>query len=195
MRVTGGELGGRTLRVPARGVRPTADRVRESMFMMLSPELAGARVLDLYAGTGALGIEALSRGAKSCLFVESDRQAVAILGENLARLGLGGRAEIAGTTVERWLESADRRLMFELVLMDPPYQAPGILAVLAAIERSGRVVPGGRLVIEHDRRVELEAAGFELLDRRRYGDTVVSFLTPVAPPAAAAPLPGPRSAC
>jgi len=194
MRVTGGELRGRTLRVPARGVRPTADRVRESVFMILTPDIAGARVLDLYAGSGALGIEALSRGAERCLFVESDRQVVGTLGENLARLGLGARTEIAWTPVERWLERADRRLTFELVLMDPPYQAPGITAVLAAIGRSRRVAPGGRLVIEHDRRVELEAAGFELVDQRRFGDTVVSFLTPVPPPPPA-PLPGPRPAC
>ena len=180
MRVTGGELGGRTLRVPARGVRPTADRVRESVFMILSPELVGARVLDLYAGTGALGIEALSRGAKSCLFVESDRQVVTTLSGTLARLGLGARSAIACAQVERWIESADRRLSFDLVLLDPPYRAPSIAGILAAIARTGRVAPGGRLVIEHDRRVELEAAAFELSDRRRYGDTLVSFLTPSA---------------
>jgi 16S rRNA (guanine966-N2)-methyltransferase len=196
MRVTGGELGGRMLRVPARGVRPTADRVRESVFMILSPRLPGASILDLYAGSGALGIEALSRGAERCLFVESDRQAVAVLGQNLARLGLGGRSAIAQAPVERWLERADRRLRFDLVLMDPPYRAPGIAAVLRALVAGGRLAAGGRLVFEHDRRLTIPAAEdmdpwFRVEDERRYGDTIVSFL---ALESAVPPLPGPGPA-
>ena len=194
--MTGGELGGRLLRVPARGVRPTADPVRESVFMILSPRLPEASVLDLYAGSGALGIEALSRGAERCLFVESDRQAVAVLSQNLARLGLAARSTIAQAPVERWLERADRRLRFDLVLMDPPYRAPGIAAVLRALAAGRRLAAGGLLVFEHDRRLRIpEAEGadpwFRIEDERRYGDTIVSFLTlPSAPP----PLPGPRPA-
>jgi 16S rRNA (guanine966-N2)-methyltransferase len=179
MRVTGGELVGRTLAVPAASVRPTADRVRESLFMILSPELPGCEVLDLYAGSGALGIEALSRGAKHCLFVEADRRVAKVIGENLDRLGLGSRAAVAVAPVERWLERADGRT-FDLILMDPPYRAPGIAAVLAVIARTARIRLGGLLVLEHDRRLEVPTAGYELRDRRRYGDTMVSFLTPAA---------------
>jgi 16S rRNA (guanine(966)-N(2))-methyltransferase RsmD len=164
--------------------------------MILSPRLPGASILDLYAGSGALGIEALSRGAERCLFVESDRQAVAVLGQNLARLGLGGRSAIAQAPVERWLERADRRLRFDLVLMDPPYRAPGIAAVLRALVAGGRLAAGGRLVFEHDRRLTIPAAEdmdpwFRVEDERRYGDTIVSFL---ALESAVPPLPGPGPA-
>ncbi len=186
MRVTGGELAGRRLKVPARDVRPTADRVRESVFMVLTPRLPGARVLDLYAGSGALGIEALSRGAEHCLFVEGQRAAAQVLEANLEALGLIARSAIAVAPVERWLARPPAgRSAFDLVLVDPPYDAPAIGDVLGAIAAQGLIAPGGVLVWEHDRRAPPPPAAYVRLDERRYGDTAVTLLAPdVALPAA-----------
>jgi 16S rRNA (guanine(966)-N(2))-methyltransferase RsmD len=202
MRVTGGEIVGRRLKAPARGVRPTADRVRESVFMILTSRLPGARVLDLYAGSGALGIEALSRGAMHCLFVEEWPEAARVLQANLETLALADRATVAIAPVERWLaRAASGHRPFDLVLVDPPYDAPGIGDVLGAIAKQGLIAPGGVLVWEHDRRAPPPPAGFNAIDERRYGDTVVTFLAPdsgvtrdpalpAAPPAVSSLCPG-----
>lgn len=196
MRVTGGELAGRRLKAPARGVRPTADRVRESVFMILTSRLPGARVLDLYAGSGALGMEALSRGAEHCLFVEERPEAARILQANLDALALTGRATVAILPVERWLARAGSgHRPFDLVLVDPPYDAPGIGDVLAAIAQQGLIAPGGVLVWEHDRRSPPAPAGFDPIDERRYGDTAVTFLAPDSGVARDPALPAAPPAC
>ncbi len=177
MRVTGGELRGRRLRVPAGDVRPTADRVRESLFMILSPRLPGARVLDLFAGSGALGIEALSRGAARCVFIEASARVAAVLGANLESLGLGARSAVGVGPAGRWIPGLARRgEAFDLVLADPPYRAEGVASLLAELVRRDLLAAGGLVAWEHDRRAGERPAELETVDERRYGDTVVTLL-------------------
>jgi pantetheine-phosphate adenylyltransferase/16S rRNA (guanine(966)-N(2))-methyltransferase RsmD len=178
MRVTGGGMRGRRLRVPAQGVRPTADRVREALFARLG-DLSGARVLDLYAGSGALGIEALSRGAARAVFVERAAGALAVLRGNLASLGIEDRTEVFRgdvATVVRRLGRLERR--FELVFLDPPYaDAAQPERALRALVDSGILAAQATVVVETTRERRLpEVEGLAPLDERRYGDTVIHRL-------------------
>jgi 16S rRNA (guanine966-N2)-methyltransferase len=170
VRVIAGEFGGRPLRAP-RGTRtrPTSDRVREALFSMLG-KVDGARVLDLYAGSGALGIEAMSRGAGSAVFVERDPRAAAAVERNLASLGLEER--VVRQDALRFLGRAEGT--YDLVFCDPPYDSPSRLA-LALAERLHAVTPqGARIVTESDKRRPLELP-FPLLVERSYGDTRIAI--------------------
>jgi len=173
VRVIAGEFGGRTLQAPRGAVtRPTGDRVREALFSMLGD--CDGDVLDLFAGSGALGIEALSRGARRALFVERDDRAADVIVANLSALGLGpDRAVLARQDVVAALRAArSRRATYDLLFIDPPYrdaqrwsaQLPALIEPLLA--------PGARLVAESDRRLPLALPGEELR-RRRYGDTLI----------------------
>ena len=151
MRVIAGKFKGRTLKSPSwEGLRPTSDRLRETLFNILAPRMEGARVLDGYAGTGAIGIEALSRGAVSVTFIESDRRAQALVTENLSRCGISGGYAIIRASVVRALATlktgSDR---FDLIVFDPPYDAVADDEVAAAGEL---LASGGLLVLEHARR-------------------------------------------
>jgi 16S rRNA (guanine966-N2)-methyltransferase len=174
MRVTGGALRGRRLRAPRAGVRPTADRVREATFMRLGP-LDGSRVLDLYAGSGALGIEALSRGAAHVVFVERSHAALVALRANLEELDLGERATVVrGDAVKTVGRLGARGERFHLVLLDPPY-AEGASAALRALAEAGVLAPGARVVSESAKREPVyPVAGLALLDERCYGDTRIT---------------------
>jgi 16S rRNA (guanine966-N2)-methyltransferase len=176
MRVTGGALAGRVLRAPRTGARPTADRVREALFARLDP--SDAAVLDLYAGSGALGIEALSRGAAHCTFVERAARCAAVLGENLAALALAERAELVeGDAVRALHRLAARDRRFDLVLLDPPYASEEAGRALAALAGSELLPEGAMVVIETSRRSPpAPVAGLAALDARRYGDTLVTRL-------------------
>ncbi len=178
MRVIAGSLGGRQLQAPrGRVTRPTSDRVREALFSALG-ELQQERVLDLFAGSGALGIEALSRGAASAVFVERDAAASRVLRANLAALGIAApRAEVRRGDALRLLQSArTRKETYDLIFIDPPYsqahdwgrELPAILPALLA--------PAARIVVESDRRAPLELP-FEIARRRRYGDTSITIHT------------------
>ena len=178
MRLTGGADRGRKLRAPrGSGTRPTASRVREAIFNILGP-VPDAPVLDLYAGTGALGLEALSRGASRVVFVERDARALAALGRNIRELGLGARAVVMGGKVSQSLArlatGADR---FAWVFIDPPYASEEAQRTLDTLAGAGVLAPGAIIVVEHDkRRMPPESAGgLYLSDRRFYGDTGVSF--------------------
>jgi 16S rRNA (guanine966-N2)-methyltransferase len=176
--VTGGIFGGRTLVAPAgRGVRPTTDRVREALFARLG-SLDGARVLDLYAGTGALGIEALSRGAASAVFVERARTSLTALERNLRTLDLLGASRILRQDVAAGIATLGREaLRFDLVLLDPPYETDEAERALLALVAAGVLAPGAVLVVERSQRHDLPPiTGLVLLDERRYGDTVVARL-------------------
>lgn len=169
MRVIAGRAKGRRLKSPpGPGVRPMTDRVREAVFSSLAAEVPGARVLDLYAGTGSLGLEALSRGAASAVFVERDRSVLETLRSNIDRVGLGGRA--SGSAAERFLAGASPRDAYDLVFFDPPYRLPDEEAA-GALAAAGRLLaPGGALVVH--RRAGgsvLQAAGLTLEDDRTYG--------------------------
>lgn len=178
MRVIAGRLKGRRLASPSwPGLRPTSDRLREALFNVLAPRMAGARVLDLYAGTGALGIEAHSRGASLVVFVEQDRRAQQLIADNLAHCGVVDgcviiRATAAGG-LHTWLGRADFT-PFDVVLLDPPYDlSPD--AALAGVEAV--VGAHGVVVFEHARRVPSpERAGALVRTRElRSGDSTLSF--------------------
>ncbi len=174
MRIVGGDLRGRTLRpVPGRTTRPTADRVRQSLFDLLGQRCDGLRVLDLYAGTGALALEALSRGAAHATLVEKDPKAAAVIRRNVDELGCAERTAILREEVARALPRL--RGPFDLVFSDPPYLLRAAQETLDALARLGLVSPQGRVVLERDRREGRPAppAQFEVLDERRYGDTLV----------------------
>ncbi|MCL4811386.1 MAG: 16S rRNA (guanine(966)-N(2))-methyltransferase RsmD [Vicinamibacteraceae bacterium] len=175
LRVVAGRFKGRRLATPRwAGLRPTSDRLRETLFNILAPRIGGARVLDGFAGTGALGIEALSRGAAHVTFAESDRRAVALTTGNLARCGATDGYTICairiGSSVAPWAEAS-----FDLVLLDPPYEDPDIDAYLALAARW--LAPGGLVVLEHAARraVPARAGGLERRRSVRAGDSALAF--------------------
>ena len=175
MRVSGGELRGRTLRAPrGRATRPTSERARQGLFDWLGPRIAGARVLDLFAGSGALGIEALSRGAACAVFVERDREALRSLRRNVADLGVAAHARVLGVRVERALVLLRREgACFDLLLADPPYGGPDGPWLAQAGELVDILAPGGVLVIERGGREAAGKAGsgLALRESREYGET------------------------
>lgn len=181
IRVTGGQLRGRRLRAPRQGVRPTSDRVREAVFARLG-DLSGMRVLDLYAGTGVLGAEAVSRGAEELVSVERAPRTVALLERNLADLGLAELSRVVTDDAPR----AVRRLgqggaRFDLVLLDPPYGSDEPRRALEALVEAGVLAPGARVVIEHGRRHDVPAVrGLVVVDERSYGETAVTRLAAAA---------------
>jgi 16S rRNA (guanine966-N2)-methyltransferase len=173
MRITGGECGGRRLKVPAGDkVRPTQDRVRSALFSMLADFVPGARVLDLFAGSGAVGFEAISRGAREAVWVEKDLRTVQILKDNLHALQLSGI--VVTDDVMRWLRQVVAS-PFDLVFADPPYEwakEHGFGALAGLLRDRGLLRPGGVLVTEQP--ADLPAAelpGLELLRDREYGQT------------------------
>ncbi|MFD2421265.1 16S rRNA (guanine(966)-N(2))-methyltransferase RsmD [Amycolatopsis pigmentata] len=176
-RIVAGTAKGRRLKVPSRGTRPTSERVREAVFNALESrgELRDARVLDLYAGSGALGLEALSRGASEALFIENDRKAVEILRANVAEIGLGGW--IRSGTVEVVLAQEVPAAPFDVVFADPPYVFDNsrIAGMLTALAEGSWIVEDGLVVLERARRAgEPEyPPGFEHLREMRHGDTAV----------------------
>jgi 16S rRNA (guanine966-N2)-methyltransferase len=178
VRVVAGRLGGRRIAVPAGSVtRPTSDRVRESLFAMLGP-LDGERVLDLYAGSGALSIEALSRGAASAVLVERDHRALAVIRQNLAGLEIGpDEATVVDSSAATALRTArERGDAYDLVFLDPPYRdAPGLGAELADA-LAPLLAPAARVVTESDRRTPLDLA-LPTSHDRRYGDTLIRIHT------------------
>ena len=180
MRVIGGAHRGRRLRAP-RGLRtrPTADRVREALFDILGPAVRGLRVLDLFAGTGAVGVEALSRGAARVVFVERDRDAVRALQANLAALGLSrDRARILAADAVAALARLGRsEPPFDLVFLDPPYAGDLAARTLATLAGSPLLRPGARVVVQHFAKTELRAVpGLERHgEARRFGETALTF--------------------
>jgi 16S rRNA (guanine966-N2)-methyltransferase len=177
MRVIAGKAKGLRLKRPAvRDLRPTSDLVRGAIFdILMSLGADISRVLDLYAGSGALGIEALSRGADWCDFVEQNRAACAIIRENLALADFQERARVHCLPVEKALDRLEGP--YDLVLMDPPYEEEGAAAVVARLAGSSLVGPESTLVLEHPwRRLSADQWGrFTLVSRKRHGDTGVSI--------------------
>jgi 16S rRNA (guanine966-N2)-methyltransferase len=188
-RIVAGTAGGRTLRVPRSGTRPTSERVREALFSRLEhlDAVDDARVLDLYAGSGALGLEAASRGARDVVLVEASREAAEVCRANARTLGLAGRVRVAAERVERWLAHGEEG--FDLVLADPPYDVrdDDLAGVLAGV--AGVVAPHAVVVVERSTRSPEPAwpqavegrPGLVRTDERRYGETRVWFAEPVAP--------------
>jgi 16S rRNA (guanine966-N2)-methyltransferase len=187
MRVTGGTFRGRQLAGPQDlSVRPTSDRIRQAIFNMLRHKdfgigftLEEARVLDLFAGTGALGIEAISQGARWCLLVDDSADSRALQRDNIEALGLTGATRI-------WRRDATdlgpigpaAGGPFDLVFLDPPYRKEMLPKALASLKAGNWLADKALLVAESDAAEPLEAPGYELLDERDYGETRVRFLTP-----------------
>src|SRR6516225_7318658 len=181
MRVVGGRLKGRNLASPSgREIRPTADRLRESVFNILvhayDNPIADARVLDLFAGTGALGIEAVSRGDKFALFVDNGAEARALMRNNVEALGLGGVTKVYRRAATH-LGPAHPVEPFSLVFLDPPYAKGLAEKALVSLRDGGWLTPGALLVVEEAKAAAFKApAGFEELERRAYDDTEFVFL-------------------
>jgi 16S rRNA (guanine966-N2)-methyltransferase len=181
VRIVGGRLRGRTIAAPAsQAIRPTADRLRETLFNVLmhgyAGTLEGARVLDLFAGTGALGIEAISRGAAYTLFVDDGAEARALLRENVEALGLGGVTRIFRRDATK-LGPAHPLEPFSLAFLDPPYGKRLAEQALVAARDGGWLTPAALLVIEESIAAKFAAPeGFAELERRPHGDSDVIFL-------------------
>jgi 16S rRNA (guanine966-N2)-methyltransferase len=175
MRVIAGTARGRPLVAPrGTATRPIADRVKETLFAILADRVLDARVLDLYAGSGAVGIEALSRGAAHCDFVEHDRRALAAIRENLERAEVGDRASVHAADVPRFL-AASAGASFGLAFLDPPYLEHAILAPLERL--AGHLAPGATVVVKHHWRTPIpEPLGLTRWRERRFGETTLTFL-------------------
>ncbi len=180
MRIIAGMAKGRRL-VTSKGqsLRPTSDRVKESIFNILGDKVEGRVVLDLFAGTGNLGIEALSRGARRAVFVEKGRRALQLIQKNLLQCGMTGQSEVVPKDVLRSIGIFGRRgESFDLILIDPPYEKGLIERTLTRLRSESIYHEDSILVIQHDRREPLPdpLEGWELVRQRKMGDTVVSFL-------------------
>lgn len=178
MRIIGGRLKGRRLTGVKGQIRPTADRVREAIFNILAPDVDDSLVLDIFAGTGALGIEALSRGAREAVFVEKHLSALQVLRRNLAQCGLNEVSRVLPLGAEKAVPKlAAAGEHFSLIFLDPPYGHGLAAANLLLLSKTNLLAPGGQIVVEHSRLEELADAYQQLKrhDQRRYGATLVSF--------------------
>jgi 16S rRNA (guanine966-N2)-methyltransferase len=192
MRIVAGRLKGRTLVAPGDArLRPTSDKVRQALFNILEHApfasgftLEGARVIDLFAGTGALGLEALSRGAKFCLFVEEAAASRAIIRENVEALGLTGASKIWRRDAGK-LGPLDTLAPFDLAFLDPPYRKGLIAPALEGLSAGGWLNPNALVIAEAAEDETIPTVlGYELLDNRTYGDTRIAFLRLLTAPAA-----------
>ena len=179
LRIIGGEWRGRRIRFPGTGgIRPTPDRVRETLFNWLAAVVPGSRCLDLFAGSGNVSIEALSRGAAKAVLIDESPRAAAVIRDNLSRLGLSGRAEVWTAPVLRSLRKlAKLAETFDLVFLDPPYDREWVGMSLKQISQCNLLNQTGTVVAEHSVReaVKTRYGQLALNDQRRYGDTLLSF--------------------
>lgn len=181
VRIIGGRLKGRKLIRPnGLAIRPTADRTREAIFNILGPTVIGAKVLDLFAGTGAFGIEAISRGAHAAVFVENDDNALSIIARNLQVFKLGEKSKVFKLDVLKNLDyiSLDDT-KFGIIFLDPPYGKGMVSVVLNAINDSIEVAQDTVVIVEHALTEPISTGNdtFQLYDQRRYGNSLVSFLS------------------
>ena len=194
MRIVGGTLGGRRLRAPkGTNTRPTSERTREGLASALASRgvIEGARVLDLYAGSGALGFEMLSRGAQSAVFVERDAQAARLLSASIAELGLSGRCEVVcdDVTRSRAQRSVLARGPFSLLLADPPYRdVQAAVTAIHTLAENGALAPDACLLLEHGAKgPPVLPQHFAVVSTYRYGDTAVILFAYNAPAQGAEP--------
>ena len=196
MRIITGTAGGIPIAVPRTVLRPTADRVREAVFSILGPRVEGAAVLDLFAGSGSYGLECLSRGATSALFVDQERQSAQVIAQTLAKARLNG-GKVTTANVESWLRRAEG-LRFDLIFADPPYAKQrgdkdwnSLLLTSPALPRL--LAPGGLFLLEsYSRKAPALPPGsaWHVLDERKYGDCMILFLECPSPPSEPAPAAG-----
>ncbi|WP_127531846.1 16S rRNA (guanine(966)-N(2))-methyltransferase RsmD [Paenibacillus kobensis] len=181
MRVIAGSAKGRPLKaVPGMNTRPTTDKVKEAIFSMIGPYFDGGLVLDLFAGTGGLGIEALSRGADKAIFVDKEKQSVDVVRHNTAAAGVSGRSEIYRNDAERAVKAlAKREESFRLVFLDPPYRMTNMDELLGELAANGLLEQEATIVVEHDAAhvYPEQFGGFEQRRSVKYGDTAVTIYT------------------
>lgn len=180
VRIIGGIAKGRRLALPKKGeIRPTSDFVREALFNILGPQ-DGNSWLDIYAGTGAVALEALSRGAASAVFIESSRSCCEALRTNIEKCGFSQKAEVLEMTAEQGIKLlSGRGQKFDVIFADPPYSKGLAGTMPGIIEKSGISAPGGMLVIQHSLRegLEIDSGTWNVSDSRKYGDTEITTLT------------------
>jgi 16S rRNA (guanine(966)-N(2))-methyltransferase RsmD len=179
MRVIGGKVKGHRFKVPkGRAVRPTAARVKEALFNILPHDLSGLKILDLFAGSGNLSVEALSRGAAEAVLVDRSPKLARTIRENLRTLGFAARTQVwTASALQAIRRLAHRRYTFDLVFVDPPYEKGWTGKIVAALGREGLLRQSGMVIAEHSIREEVQESygSLVLQDRRRYGSTVLSF--------------------
>ena len=173
IRIISGQFGGRKIEAPDNSrTHPMGERVRNALFNSISNEISGARVLDAFAGTGSIGIEALSRGAHSAVFVERDRIAQKILAKNINALGLEERSSVVRTSVYNWLATKSPE-NFDIIFVDPPYHDPQLSTVAKLF---GLLKPGALMVLSHIGRCEVPSQnGIVVVDNRSYGNAHLTF--------------------
>lgn len=179
MRIIAGAAKGRALKaVPGKNTRPTTDKVKEAIFSMIGPYFDGGTALDLFAGTGGLGLEAWSRGAEKVIFVDKEGISVDIIRQNVKTAGADRDVEIYRNDAERALKAlAKRGIAFSLVFLDPPYRMTAMPEVMEELAEKGMLEPEASVVIEHDAAVQYpeELKGFRLKRSAKYGDTAVTI--------------------
>ena len=192
MRIIGGQARGRRLKVPkGQRLRPTSARVKEALFNILPHDLSGAKILDLFAGTGNVSIEALSRGAAEAILIDSSSESGKAIRENLRRLHLANRTKVWIVPVVRALKLLARRgETFDVIFLDPPYEQGWVTITLQAIAQGGLLRPTGVLIAEHSHREQLQTRCGPLVldDQRKYGGTLLSFFRPEQPTTTKGPL-------
>ena len=178
MRVIAGKYKGRTLFPPKdQAVRPTTDRIKENVFNLVQTRVAGASFLDLFGGTGAMSIEALSRGAATAVVTDPSRESVALIKKNFAKMGVGREGEILELGYDLALKRLEGRT-FDLIYLDPPYKAPYYEDILMKILEYGVLASGGMVLFEHATERDLSLPdGFLSFDRRKYGSVTLELLT------------------
>ncbi|WP_422445925.1 16S rRNA (guanine(966)-N(2))-methyltransferase RsmD [Thermoanaerobacterium sp. DL9XJH110] len=179
MRIIGGFYRGRKIKSPAgTDTRPTPDMVREALFNIISPVVADSVFLDIYAGTGAVGLEALSRGARFTAFIEKDAAACRLIKDNLANLGLRNKALVIKSDALEGLKKLEKNgLSFDIIFMDPPYHKNMTGCCLTHLINSGLIKAGGVVIVQHSEDEKVEQAGFCCIKKRRYGRTMLTFFT------------------
>lgn len=179
LRVIAGTAKGRTLKaVPGKNTRPTTDKVKEAIFSMIGPYFDGGTALDLFAGTGGLGIEALSRGVDNAIFIDLEGASVEVIKQNLQAAGMADRAEIYRTDAVRAVKAlAKRGLKFGLVFLDPPYRMKDMDELMAELAARGLLEADATIVVEHDaeHRYPEAFAPYRQLKHAQYGDTAVTI--------------------
>lgn len=175
--IAGSRKGLRLVSTKTRSLRPTTDRTKETMFNVIAGYVTGSDVLDIYAGTGSLGIEALSRGAAKAIFIENNRQIREVLARNLDASGFANLSEVIGTPAEnalKWLGNQARK--FDLIFADPPYRQNLSLATVKSVNANQLLARGGWLIVEHGSETELVSTDkYELKISKRQGDSTISF--------------------
>lgn len=179
MRIIAGSAKGMKLKGPdGSEFRPTADKVKEALFSILGHRVIDAIFIDLYAGSGAVGIEALSRGASSCIFIENKKTSLQLIEENLKKTRLGEGTKIINNEVKKALKNmAAENIKADLVYLDPPYNSPDLATVVRSLFELGIVADNGLVIAEHSSKNRDWANSFNLLKQKRYGDTILTIIT------------------